>query len=117
MRIAVVGSRNATGLTMEKLASHIPPECTQIISGGAAGVDTLAEQYALRSGIDFLKIEPNYAFFGRQAPIVRDTKIVESADKVLAFWDYKSRGTAFTISECIRLQVPVQIISIKDDSG
>jgi len=83
-----------------------------IISGGAIGVDTAAEKYAQGKGLAFRKILPDYKLFGKRAPLVRDTQIVKEADLVLAFWDMESRGTSFTISECIRLGVEVKIIRI-----
>ena len=45
MKLLVVGSRSITDFD---LSPHIPPEVDTIISGGAGGVDTLAEEYADR---------------------------------------------------------------------
>jgi hypothetical protein len=114
LKVAVIGSRNAEGFDINRIGEHLPEQCTQIISGGAAGVDSAAELYALEHGIAFRKILPDYGQHGRRAPIVRDTQIVREAELVLAFWDFRSRGTSFTISECIRLGVPVRIIGLTD---
>ncbi len=43
MKVAVVGSR---GLRVEHLEEYLPKETTEIISGGARGVDTSAREYA-----------------------------------------------------------------------
>ena len=43
MKLLIVGSRSITDFDLQ---GHIPPETDLIISGGANGVDTLAEQYA-----------------------------------------------------------------------
>lgn len=115
MKVAIIGSRNAGKLTVFKISQHVPADCTQIISGGATGVDSLAEQYARENNIPFVEVTPDYKIFGRQAPLVRNSKIVELADKVLAFWDYQSKGTAHTISECVRLNVPFEIISLANE--
>lgn len=48
MRVAVIGSR---GLTVDDLGLYLPEETTEIISGGARGVDTSAREYALSHGI------------------------------------------------------------------
>jgi hypothetical protein len=114
MKVAVVGSRKAQDFDFEKIGGHLPEDCCLLISGGAVGVDSAAEQYANAHGIAFRKILPDYQEHGRIAPLIRDTKIVKEADMVLAFWDYQSKGTSFTISECIRLGVPVRIIGLKD---
>jgi len=112
VKVAIIGTRNATNFNYKKIAEHLPQECSVIISGGAVGVDSAAEEYAQAYNIPFYKILPNYKLYGRNAPLVRDTQIVNEADLVLAFWDMKSRGTSFTIAECIRLGVEVRIIGI-----
>ena len=114
LKVAVVGSRGAAGFDIERIGEHLPADCTQIISGGAAGVDYAAERYARRHGIAFRKILPDYLQHGRRAPLIRDTQIVEESELVLAFWDFSSRGTSFTISECLRLGVPVRVIGLND---
>lgn len=43
MKVLVAGSRN---IRVFDLSEYIPPETDLIISGGAEGVDSLAEQYA-----------------------------------------------------------------------
>ena len=42
MKVAVIGSRN---LTVENLGQYLPEETTEIVSGGAKGVDTCAREY------------------------------------------------------------------------
>ena len=37
MKIAIIGSRN---LHVDHLEDYIPKECTEIVSGGASGIDT-----------------------------------------------------------------------------
>ena len=103
MRVAIVGSRSITHLDLEK---YLPEDTTEIISGGARGVDILAREYALAHNIPLREFLPNYDKYGRGAPLRRNTTIVENADYVLAFWDGESRGTIHTVRECIRLGVP-----------
>lgn len=43
MKAAVIGSRN---LNITNLAEFIPENVTEIVSGGAKGVDTCAREYA-----------------------------------------------------------------------
>ena len=69
-----------------------------------------AEQFAKAHKLNFIKYEPDYKRFGKHAPLIRNRKIVEEADMVLAVWDYHSRGTAGTIARCIELGVPVKIL-------
>ena len=106
MKVAVVGSRSIQSADLKR---YIPPDTTRIISGGASGVDTLAERYADERGIEKLIFYPNYELYGKSAPLIRDKLIVDSADLVIAVWDGQSRGTEFTISYAKRRNVPCEI--------
>ena len=97
MRVAIIGSRN---LVIDDLAKYIPPDTTEIVSGGAKGVDTSARMYAIASGIKLTEFLPDYEKYGRSAPLKRNLQIIEYADMVLAFWDGESRGTKFVIDNC-----------------
>lgn len=46
MRVAIIGSREIYGYGLDELISHIPQNASELVSGGAAGVDALAEQAA-----------------------------------------------------------------------
>ena len=94
MKVAVIGSR---GLYIANLDKYLPPETTEIISGGAQGIDTCARVYAQLHGLKLTELLPDYAKYGRAAPLVRSRAIVEAADRVLAIWDGQSRGTGYAI--------------------
>lgn len=106
MKVAVVGSRSLTNIDISK---HIPPDAELIISGGAVGIDTLAEKYADANGIKKLIFYPDYELYGRTAPLIRNKLIVDHADLVIAFWDGSSAGTEYTISYAKRRNVPIEI--------
>lgn len=94
MKLAVIGSR---GVLDYDIRRFIPINTVIIISGGAKGIDTIAEEYASENGIHTVIIKPDYAKYGRNATLVRNRQIVDMADVVLAFWDGESHGTKFTI--------------------
>jgi len=60
-------------------------------------VDQLAIRYATESRIPYTIYKPQYALYGRRAPLVRNEEMVQRADYAIAIWDGKSRGTKFTI--------------------
>lgn len=113
VRVGIVGSRNCKNFDASMIEEYLPESCTEIISGGADGVDTYAEEVAKRKNIPFRKFLPDYKKHGRRATLERNLQIVQNSDIVLAFWDYYSRGTAHTIDACIRGGVAVRIIPIK----
>ena len=111
MKLAIIGSR---GLRVE-LEEYITPDVTQIVSGGAKGVDTCAREYALSHGMELKEFLPDYDRFGRGAPIARNREIVAYADRVLAFWDGTSRGTKSVIDLCREKNVPVTVVMQNDN--
>ena len=59
MKVAIIGSRN---LTVD-ISKYIPDGTTEIISGGAKGIDTLAEKYADEHNIPKLIIKPEFNLY------------------------------------------------------
>lgn len=106
MKVAVIGSR---GLVVNNLEKFLPKDTTEIISGGARGIDSCAREYALAHGIKLTEFLPEYEKYGRSAPLKRNIKIIKKADLVLAFWDGESRGTKFVIDNCNRMGVSVKV--------
>lgn len=109
MKVAIIGSR---GLSVTYLGRYLPENTTEIVSGGAKGVDTSAREYALSHGIKLTEFLPEYTRFGRSAPLKRNITIIEYSDIVIAFWDGKSRGTKFVIDNCRKLGVEVRVYII-----
>ena len=110
MKVAVIGSRNLTVINLEE---YLPEGTTEIVSGGARGIDSCAKNYAKANGIPLKEFLPNYDDFGRSAPLLRNLEIIDYADIVLAFWDGKSRGTKFVIDKCRAKGKPVNIFISK----
>ena len=88
MRVAIVVSRNIENEenVYELLCRHIPVNTTEIVSGGATGIDTLAEIYAEKNKLQLTVFKPDYKSFGKRAPLVRNEAIIRHAQYVLAFW-------------------------------
>ena len=110
MKVAVIGSR---GLMLDDLGQYLPPECSEIVSGGARGVDTGARFYARAHGISLKEFLPDYRTYGGQAPLVRNHLIVDYADLVLAFWDGSSRGTKHVIDYAKSMGKPLKIFVVR----
>ena len=109
MKVAVIGSRN---LKIDDLGKYLPAETTEIVSGGAKGVDTSAREYALANSIKLTEFLPDYAKYKRGAPLKRNIQIVEYSDMVVAFWDGKSKGTKFVIDNCNKIGKKVVVFTI-----
>lgn len=109
MKVAVIGSRN---LTIDDLGRYLPAETTEIVSGGAKGIDTSAREYALANSIKLTEFLPDYEKYKRGAPLKRNMQIIEYSDVVIAFWDGKSKGTKFVIDTCNKTGKEVVVFTI-----
>ncbi|MBR2466425.1 MAG: hypothetical protein IKB38_05800 [Clostridia bacterium] len=107
MKIAIVGSRN---LTLDVAPFLEGESVSEIVSGGARGIDKCAEAYAEKMGIEIRVFPPRYDLYGKAAPLKRNEEIVEYADKVYIFWDGSSRGSAFVRDACIKAGKPYVLI-------
>lgn len=110
MKVAVIGSRSCE----VDIAEYLPEDTTEIISGGAMGIDSCAKMYAKAHGIKYTEFLPDYKKNGRQAPILRNIEIVDYADLVLAFWDGESSGTKFVIGRCIKTGKKIRVFRKAD---
>lgn len=98
MKVLVCGSRSITDFaTVVTVLHQAPFDYTEIIHGGAIGVDRLAEQIAKTSQIPTKVYLPDWNTHGKSAGIKRNIEMVEACDAVIAIWDGKSKGTKFTI--------------------
>ena len=109
MKIAIIGSRN---IKIADFGKYLPENTLEIVSGGARGVDTDAREYAEKNNIPLKEFLPDYRRYGRGAPLKRNIEIIEYADKVIAFWDGKSKGTKFVIDNCKKTGKDVEVFII-----
>ncbi len=107
MKLAIIGSR---GLGVKDLTPYLPAGITEIVSGGARGIDSCAREWALAHNIPLKEFLPDYASHGRRAPLLRNHDIVNYADALIAFWDGKSGGTAYTIRIAKERGIPVTVL-------
>ena len=114
MKVGVIGSR---GLTVDNLEQYLPENTTEIVSGGAKGIDTCARKYAISHGIKLTEFLPEYSRYGRGAPLKRNLKIIEYADVVIAFWDRQSKGTKNVIENCKKLNVKALTVDFQAEKS
>lgn len=106
MKVAIIGSRN---LRIDHLEDYLPQNITELVSGGAKGIDTCVKSYALNNNIPLTEFLPNYNRYKKGAPLRRNLEIIEYADMVIAFWDGTSHGTKFVIDACQKQGRPLLV--------
>lgn len=109
MKLMIVGSRSITGFD---LSPYITAEVDTVISGGAEGVDRLAEQYADSHRLSKYILRPRYDLYGRAAPLKRNEQMVDLADAILVIWDGQSKGTKYTLNYSKKKNKPVTLVQI-----
>jgi hypothetical protein len=99
-KVAIVGSRNCNDkLLVFNILDLFFNQDWNIISGGASGVDTFAEEYAKIHNLNIKIIRPNNPSI-KSDYIKRNILILNEADIVFIFWDGQSKGTSFCYEYC-----------------
>jgi hypothetical protein len=81
-----------------------------VISGGAAGADTLADQAARELGLASIVYRANWKRDGKRAGVLRNLLMLDSEPAlVIAFWDGTSPGTKHTIEEARKRGIELEI--------
>lgn len=112
-KVAVVGSRSFTDYSLlERTLSsfHSSNGIALIVSGGAAGADSMAEHFAKENNIPTSIHKPDWKKYGRSAGVIRNKDIIAECDVCFAFWDGLSRGTANDIELCRKMNKHCHII-------
>ena len=121
MKLGITGSRSNTEFDFTALFSRQVKEfnfflgrrrITSLITGGASGIDTLAEKCAKKLNIPCQIIRPDYSRYHRNAPLKRNLQIIEKCDALLVIWNGSpaSRGTVYTASHALKSGKPVFVI-------
>jgi hypothetical protein len=91
-------------------------EISEVVSGGARGIDQLGERWARDSGVPIKTFEPNWDKFGRSAGMIRNVEMARYADALIAIWDGKSRGTRHMIEQAKKYGLRLFISTTHTDS-
>lgn len=99
-RLAIVGSRDYPHHDRVRAFVRRLKPTTTVVSGGARGVDRIAEEEARRIGLpEPIVLLAEWDRHGRSAGKIRNTKVVRACDYLVAFWDGRSDGTRDAIEK------------------
>lgn len=97
MRYAIVGSRDYHDLEEVREFVRGLPSDAVIVTGGARGVDKTAEDEARKCNLELVVHRAEWEKYGKSAGPIRNRRVVEDCDKLVAFWDGSSPGTGHVI--------------------
>lgn len=113
MKVMVCGSRewsDELGWRIRARLNDLPRDA-EILHGDARGADRIAHLHAVATGRPFRRFWPDKKLPSPYRYHVRNDKMLNQADLVLAFWDGKSRGTASVIQKARERGIPIEVIS------
>jgi len=110
MILAVVGSRDFTDYdAFEAILGLLSFD--ELVSGGAAGADRMAEVFAIKHDVKMTVLPPEWDKFpGKTAAFERNKLIVQLADATVCFWDGSSKGTRLTMKLTWEAKKPLMIV-------
>ena len=109
MKLLIAGSRSIADFD---LSPYVPAGTHAVISGGAGGIDSLAERFADAHRLSKFIVRPRYDLYGRAAPLRRNEQMVDMADAVLVIWDGKSKGTRYTVEYTKKTNNPLVLVRV-----
>ncbi len=94
MRVIIAGSRSiADAAVVAKAVAASGFAVTCVLSGRASGVDRLGEVWAEQQGVPIEYFPADWGRFGRAAGPLRNQRMADVAEALIAIWDGESTGT------------------------
>lgn len=113
MRVLIAGSRSiGSAAAVDRALAHaikLGLDITEVVSGGALGVDRLGVMWARERGIPMRLHEPDWHGLGKRAGLIRNQEMVKTSDAVVALHDGVSKGTAYTLRIAWAAGLPVYL--------
>lgn len=113
MKVIIAGSRDIEDFELVAKAmafSHFKP--TEIVSGGARGVDKLGEEWARRHGIPVTLFLADWKTHGKKAGPIRNLEMLDYVNGkggLVAIWKDGSPGTQHIITSAMLMKYDVQV--------
>jgi hypothetical protein len=116
LKIIVAGSRNINLYRNVSFAiEHSDFEVTEVVCGEARGPDRLGRYWAEQNGIPVKSFPADWNSEGKRAGSVRNIKMGDYADGLVAIWDGKSSGTRHMIDYMKKLGKPYKVFYVQPE--
>lgn len=107
MKVIIAGTRSVNDYSLVVQAiERSGYTITEVVSGCAAGIDRLGEQWARANNVPIKEMPADWNRYGNSAGPQRNRAMAEYADAAIVVWDGKSRGSRNMIENMIRRKKP-----------
>jgi hypothetical protein len=112
MKVVIAGTRSIHSLALiQEAVLESGFTVTTLLEGGADGVDRAARHWAKSQGIPFETHEAAWGKWGKMAGPMRNTKMAQLGQALVAIWDGKSAGTYDMITKMQAEGKPVYVLN------
>lgn len=118
-RVIIAGTRDFSNYELLKekcdniLSTKRQDSNIVILSGTAKGADRLGERYARERGFQLRRFPADWDKDGKKAGMLRNYRMADNADALIAFWDGTSRGTAHMIMTAKEKGLATRVLNYK----
>ncbi len=110
MRTIIAGSRTIEDYELvAKAVSDSGFPISQVVSGCARGVDTIAINWAYKNLLPVARFPADWDKHGKAAGAIRNERMARFADALIAVWDGESKGTKNMIDTARRHGLKIHI--------
>jgi len=114
MKVIIAGGRTFKDYELLRkvctaLLCQIPKVEITVLCGMAKGADELGYKFAQEFGLTVMPFPADWVEHGRKAGYLRNRQMEQEATHLIAFWDYKSKGTSNMIDLMRKSNKPVHI--------
>lgn len=117
MKLIIAGSRSlkpSFGFIESAIRMLKLPAITEIISGGAEGVDSEAHHFIQHRELPFKLFPADWNKHGKAAGPIRNKQMAEYGHALLLIWDGESRGSSNMKKEMLKLKKPVYEVILRE---
>lgn len=110
MKVIIAGGRDIHNYELVLSAiGESEFQITEVVSGMASGVDTLAIQYATENNLPLKEFHAEWNEYKRAAGPIRNREMANYGEALIAIWDGESRGTKNMIEEATKRGLKVYV--------
>jgi hypothetical protein len=100
MKVIIAGGRKINDYSfLQKTIKTSGFDITEVVSGGAFGVDSMGERWASENGVPTKEFPAQWGLYGPAAGPVRNRQMAEYAEALILIWDGESKGSANMLKE------------------